>query len=187
LVVFGILTVLGGLLSLLMMALMLTSLFLAKDKATDLPPNAMVFLVILVYGGLAVVLVWLGIGSILTRRWARALLLLLSWTILVFAIVGLISLALMAPAISASMQQAAAKNGTAVTPGTQMAMLVIILGIFALFLLGLPLIWIWFYGSRNVRLTCERAMRWNVGRIGVRCRFWRRRCGRGSPGFACSR
>src|SRR5882757_5153510 len=44
----------------------------AQDMRTILPALA-------IYGMLAVIFVWLGIGSMQARRWARALLLIMSW------------------------------------------------------------------------------------------------------------
>src|SRR5690348_15437184 len=75
LVVFGVLTILLGVLSGLMIGLMLLGHALsARNPNAPAPSFAMILPGLLMYGGLAVVLIWLGIGSIKARRWARALL-----------------------------------------------------------------------------------------------------------------
>src|ERR1035438_9907333 len=56
-------------------------------KATGTPPNFSVLLpAVSIYGCMAVALIWLGIGSIKARRWARALLLIFSWSWLVMGV-----------------------------------------------------------------------------------------------------
>src|SRR5205814_1536660 len=54
------------------------------------PPPAMpnIFPIVALYGALAGALVWLGIGSMMTRRWARAILAIWSWS---WLLVGLIT------------------------------------------------------------------------------------------------
>src|ERR1035438_153181 len=78
LIIFGVLTILLGCVCALLVPLMLFGQTMSA-KATGTPPNFSVLLpAVSVYGFLAVVLVWLGIGSINARRWARALLLIFS-------------------------------------------------------------------------------------------------------------
>ena len=87
LIIFGILTLLLGCLAGLFMLLMLFGQMMAA-KAPDAPPvnHAAMLPGMAVYGLLAVALVWLGIGSIMARRWARALLLIFSWSWLIMGI-----------------------------------------------------------------------------------------------------
>ena len=87
LVIFGILTLLLGCLAGLFVPLMLFGQMMAA-KAPDAPPvnHAAMLPGIVIYGGLAVALVWLGIGSIKARRWARALLLIFSWSWLIMGV-----------------------------------------------------------------------------------------------------
>src|ERR1035441_9175590 len=79
-VIFGILTLLLVCLAGLLVPLMLFGQMMAA-KAPNAPPvnHAAMLPGIAVYGLLAVALVWLGIGSIQKRRWARALLFIFSW------------------------------------------------------------------------------------------------------------
>jgi hypothetical protein len=87
LMVFGILTLLLGCLAGLFVSLMLVGQ-MAAAKAPNAPPAnyAAILPAIGIYGGLAVALIWLGIGSIMARRWARALLLIFSWSWLIMGI-----------------------------------------------------------------------------------------------------
>src|ERR1035438_6551077 len=88
LIIFGILTLLLGCFVGLFVPLMLFGQMMAAKAPNAPPANAAAILpVVAIYGGLAVALIWLGIGSIKARRWARALLLIFSWSWLVMGIV----------------------------------------------------------------------------------------------------
>jgi len=156
LTIFGILTLLlGGLCGLLILVMLAGQMAIARMN----PPQAnfaTILPVIVLYGGLAVALVWLGIGSILARRWARALLLIFSWSWLVGGLIASVSMAFVMPQVLA--QQSAA-GGTpdhpampAAAVGAVMVFMFLFLGVF--FVLS-PLIWIFFYKSPNVKATCE--------------------------------
>lgn len=142
LVVFGILTtLLGGLVGLL---LLMTLFGLAAAQNAGVPTRVFdILYTVSFYGILAVGLVWLGIGSIMTQRWARALLLIFSWSWLVvgFFIMGLMAFIL--PKMTA--------NLPALPPAFQVAMM-LFLGVF--FVIA-PAVWIFFYSSRHVKATCE--------------------------------
>src|SRR5580704_13973204 len=87
LMIFGILTLLlGGLVGLLVPLMLFGQMMAAK--APNAPPanTSAILLAVAMYGCLAVALIWLGIGSIKARRWARALLLIFSWSWLVMGI-----------------------------------------------------------------------------------------------------
>src|ERR1035438_7524559 len=90
LILFGILTLLLGCLAGLFVPMMLFGQ-LAAARTTQVPTSFATMLPgMAVYGMLAVALIWLGIGSIQARRWARALLLIFSWSWLLMGIVALI-------------------------------------------------------------------------------------------------
>jgi hypothetical protein len=153
LIVFGILTVglgiLCGLFVLLMLAAMTTSGREANAAATVgvLPGIA-------IYGGLAMGLIWLGIGSMLCCRWARALILIFSWVWLLIGVMVVIFSALVLPrTIAASMAQTQDRapipeNAAAIATG-------IALFILNFLFIVLPTIWVLFYGSKHVKATCE--------------------------------
>jgi hypothetical protein len=86
LTVFGILTLLLGCLAGLFTLLMFVQML--KVRPAGVPPvnPSGILMGLGIYGGLAVALIWLGIGSIMARRWARALLLIFSWSWLVMGV-----------------------------------------------------------------------------------------------------
>src|SRR5580658_4634236 len=110
LVCFGVLAVLLGLLALLglMSVLLLVATNGTMSAGTPgvsgraLLPGASVYLVA------AVFFLWLGIGSILARRWARALMLIAAWFWLVAGLLGLGSFAWIYPGIQSAMARGAA-------------------------------------------------------------------------------
>lgn len=93
LIVFGVLNILLGALSGLMVPVMLLGQAI-NARNPNAPPASLAMLLpgLLIYAGLAVALIWLGIGSIKVRRWARALLLIFAWSWLV---IGVITMAVM--------------------------------------------------------------------------------------------
>src|SRR4051812_1317302 len=88
--VFGIFTTLFGVVAALLVPLMFFGQAMAVKAGT--PSSGGLGPVVLIYGTLAIALVWLGIGSMMARRWARALLLVAAWN---WLLVGLVSLAMM--------------------------------------------------------------------------------------------
>ena len=97
LVIFGILTVMMGVVCALFVPLAIFAQTVSA-KPTGAPPNYHVIVpAIVTYGGLAVILIWLGIGSIKSRRWARALLLIFSWSWLIVGVLSFVVVAFMAP------------------------------------------------------------------------------------------
>lgn len=96
---------------------------------------------------LAIGLIWLGIGSILARRWAWALTLIGSCLSLVVGAVGGVSTALRLPAM---LQTNPGKLPSQVLTSITLVTAVVILGMFV----GLPLAFAWFYRRPAVRATC---------------------------------
>src|SRR4051812_38801345 len=97
LTIFGILTLLMGAVCALFIPLMLASLTMSANVRGPAQDTRMILPALLMYGGLAVMFVWLGIGSIKARRWARALLLILAWCWLLVGIIGTAVVALVLP------------------------------------------------------------------------------------------
>src|SRR5208337_5369886 len=87
-------------------------------KAPDAPPvnHAAMLPGIAVYGLLAVALVWLGIGSILARRWARALLLIFSWSWLIMGLFVSVFMAFMIPKTMANLSASGTTGHPAMPP-----------------------------------------------------------------------
>jgi len=152
LVIFGILTLLlGGLIGLFIPLAFFG--MAASAKTTGTPVNTNALLPILgIYGALAVVLIWLGIGSILARRWARALLLIWSWAWLVFGIIGGVAMICVLPGVFRNMPATGGPGQPAIAMGP---IIIIMFLVFAVMFVALPAVWLLFYRSPHVKATCE--------------------------------
>ena len=163
LTIFGILTILLGGLAGLLVPLMLFGQ-MAAAKATGTPATLSAILpAIVLYGALAVALVWLGIGSIMARRWARALLLILSWCWLIMGIAGVISVAFILPKTLANLPSGGTGDHPAVPAAVMTGIMVGVFAVVGIIYVILPAVWTFFYSSRHVKATCEArdpVMRW---------------------------
>ena len=126
-------------------------------KAPDAPPmnSATLLPALAFYGMLAVTLIWLGIGSIKARRWARALLLIFSWS---WLIMGVCITAIMPFIMSKSFANLPANVKTgqpAMTPAVITGVIVGMVVFFGIFFIVVPALWTFFYCSRHVKATCE--------------------------------
>jgi hypothetical protein len=155
LTIFGIMTILLGGLAGLLVPLMLFGQMMAA-KAPNAPPvnHAAMVPGMAVYALLAVALIWLGIGSIQARRWARALLLIFSWS---WLIMGIVMTAVIPFVMSQAMAHLPpnAKTGQpdllpAAITGMVIGMTLFFFGFFVL----VPAVWTFFYNSRHVQNTC---------------------------------
>lgn len=150
LVAFGIMTMcLGGIFALLV-PLIIFSMSIAPKGLPGQDLKAIIPAVVF-YGLMAVVLIWLGIGSIKARRWARALLLILSWSALLIGVFSLAFMFVWMPRIVEVANQGA--------PAGQSAPMGFIMGMTMFFMFVImvliPGVWVLFYRSRNVKVTCE--------------------------------
>ena len=96
-------------------------------------------------------LIWLGVGSALARRWARALLLCLGWMGLC---VGLITIAILVPVFS-SMGDVLRQQGKEVSEAALVFAKVFATATVFVFYVVIPSVMVLFYRGENVRLTCE--------------------------------
>jgi len=111
---------------------------------------------LVMYSVLAVVLVTLGIGSMMARRWARGLLLIFSWTWLVIGSMGMIFMLFMGSQFTRNMNEAMAQNGSQPPPPAATSVILVFTAIFCgVIFIILPAAWIFFYQNRNVKVTCE--------------------------------
>lgn len=149
LIVFGILQIIMGFFCALMIPLMLLPRFVGL--AADPSMNAQMLIPAMgMYALLAVLLVWLGVGSILARRWARALTLVLAWMWLVFG-----SMALLMLVIMRLIPFDLAAQGQQIPPQLAMIIQVVMLGTMGFIYFFLPGIFILFYRSKHVQATCD--------------------------------
>lgn len=143
LIAFGVLHILFGMLCVLVMIGMSVVVLLDPQMETVLTHQMLGF-VLVFYALLALVLTWLGIGSILCRRWARVLILIGAWSVLVAGIAVLIFYAVYGRRMYAGMLHDSAAT---LVWGFSMVFQ-------AIFLILLPGLMVLFYGSRNVIATC---------------------------------
>ncbi len=155
LAVFGVFTVMLGAVSGMLVPLMFFGQRMA-ERSTGVPADPRAMLpAMLMYGTSAVALVWLGIGSIMARRWARVLILIFSWTWLLMGIVSLAAMAFVATRLTEVIRSAVPAGQPQMTgPMIQTIIAVQFVAILVLFVL-LPIAWILFYRSPHVRATCE--------------------------------
>jgi hypothetical protein len=155
LVIFGILTIIGGCVCALIALLAAVAPMLAAKAPNPPPTSSNVLPAVVMYCVMAIGFVWLGVGSIMARRWARALLAVISWTFVVFGICTLGFFAMMAPQFKQAMATAQPPNQPALSDSMQTGMMVGMFGFFGLIGVVGPLIWALFYSGRNVKATCE--------------------------------
>jgi len=107
-------------------------------------------LIVSLYLLLAVWFVWMGIGSILARKWARALILITSWLWLIGGLIGLIAILLFMPAISSLLAA-----GEEMPRETAVIVQAILTAFWAFIFIVIPGAFVLFYGGRHVKATCE--------------------------------
>ncbi|MBA7619258.1 hypothetical protein ES703_26596 [subsurface metagenome] len=153
LVVFGILHIIfGGFCALMvpfMIFGMIVSTFLGKSAAASMRPTMMIS-ALLLYTLLAVWFIWMGIGSIKARRWARALILVSSWLWLIGGMGGLIFMLLLMPDMYDRMGES-----EQMPPELARITKYIMTGFMTVFYVIIPAVLVLFYGSKNVKATCE--------------------------------
>ena len=135
LVFFGIIHLIGGVICLLI---------ILATVAVSTVPQASIAQNLLVYAVFAAYLFAVGIGSIRKRRWARALALVVSWIWLISGVISGAMLILVMPHIMVLVPPSAARMVT-----------VFVTALVALIYVILPLVFILFYGRRDVRATVE--------------------------------
>jgi hypothetical protein len=152
LILFGLVSILVGCFSVLLGLLHLLLLAAggvpgAESIALDARTSAMG---VVLYGLLGGAFIWVGAGSIRKRRWARPLMLTLSWTwllggaIILLLLPGMLDLVLLS---GPGMQ--------AMDPASVSLVKLLGLGLAAVFGVVLPAVFVWTYNDRNLRLTCE--------------------------------
>lgn len=153
LILFGTVEILIGGLCALMAPFMLFSGMVGQAGAAAPTVRTMIPAVAF-YALLAVVFIWIGVGSILARRWARALMLVLAWMWLICGIVAVVAVAVLMPPMLRQMAQQGA-GGQQIPPQSLLAIQVISGGVIGCLYIILPGAFILFYQSRHVKATCE--------------------------------
>jgi MFS family permease len=138
--------VIVGFIGILLLSLLISS----KVPNQPATPWRIMMQVVVGYAGACVFFVVMGIGSIQARRWARSLMLAVSWLWFLGGAVGTLMYAFMLPRMFKQ------------TPGTQLPenvvlimTVVMLIFMFAIFIV-LPFVMLMFYRAPSVKATCER-------------------------------
>jgi hypothetical protein len=150
LMIFGVISILIGVFCALLVPLMFLSVALSESVAGAGVNSRSAWSASALYGILAVVFVWLGIGSIRARRWARELLLSVSWIWLLTGICSLIIGILVIPAVVRGTGVA-----TGIPPEMTSLIVLVIFGVIGLLYVVLPGAFVLFYRSPQVAATCR--------------------------------
>ncbi len=151
LIVFGILAIFVGCVCAAFVPLMVLGQALSARTTGQPPGYRMVAPAVTVYGALAVGFVWLGAGSIMARRWARTLLLVVAWMWLLLGVFTIGFMAVFMP----QMLAAPMPDGQPIPDAARLLIAAILLGFMSLAFVVLPGAFILFYRSPHVKATCE--------------------------------
>jgi len=149
LILFGLLQIFMGGCCALVIPLMFLSLVVGPENGAQTNVR-MLIPAIGVYALMAVVFVWLGAGSILARRWARALTLVLAWMWLVIGIMAMIMIVVWMPNLFNM-----AGQDQQVPQEMHLFIQVVMMGTMGFIYLFLPGIFVLFYQSKHVKATCD--------------------------------
>ncbi len=162
LVAFGIVQIiLGGFIALMIPLIFFAQHVAARQQAGAVYPPSLAF-VLAVYGTLAMVLVSLGIGSIMTRRWARALTLVGAWSWLIIGVFSLAFQIVLLPRLLAT----PGPTGATMPHAALAAMMVTMLVVLGIVFVALPAIFVWFYGTRRGLGFCAAGRGLGLGGLG---------------------
>jgi hypothetical protein len=145
---FGILVIIIGCLCALLVPLMLLGQAMAANTTGTAPNLRMMLPAVMTYTVMSVVFIWLGIGSTMARRWARALLLILAWAWLVTGVFIVLAMAMFLPNVFAHTPSGG-------QPAAMAVMMIFMLGFMTVMFVILPGLLVLFYRSPHVKATCE--------------------------------
>jgi len=150
LVVFGVIEILiGGVLA-LMVPLSLLAWWVSGAQSSGLVSLRSILPMMVTYAIFAAVMIWLGIGTIRARRWARTLMLSLSR---IWLVTGLFSLAITCFTLPGLVRIYGA--GAGLPSGAVVVVMIIALVIAALIYVVLPGAFVFFFHSPHVIATCR--------------------------------
>ena len=154
LMLFGILQLIMGALSFLFFIFTIFTFFLSS--AINQAAQSEINPIQLLFGSffyliIAIVFIWLGIGSMGAKRWARALTLILSWF---WLIIGIIVLIFMIYLMNGGFENFLQGNQSA-DPAIFKVLMIVMIFIMSIFMVLLPIGFILFYKSKHVKKTVE--------------------------------
>jgi len=150
LIIFGVVSILIGLFCALLIPLMFLSVALSESVAGGGVDVRSAWSASALYTVMAIVFVWLGTGSIRARRWARELLLSLSWIWLLTGICSMVIGMLVVPAVIRGL-----RAGSDLPAEMALFAILVTLGVIALLYVVLPALFVIFYRSPHVAATCR--------------------------------
>jgi hypothetical protein len=159
LVVLGVVQIVMGLFTLLLVPFVLLTVFMARKSPMGAMPPGYYVLSIASYTLVAAVMIGLGVGSVKARRWGRDLTLVASWLWLAYGAVTLVMITVVLPSsMLAGFKAASASNpqATALPAGLAAVIATLIIAFFAVFMVVLPIIFVVFYAREDVKATCRR-------------------------------
>jgi hypothetical protein len=156
--IFGVIEILIGLIAVFLMSMMLFMLRILPSSSKETIPlldKSTLAMVVPLYGGMAIYFIWIGIGSIIARRWARAIMLSVSTFWFIMGIWFYIILCIGKFGTKSGVQNITEQVRTNIFSFWDFFMFTL--------LVILPAIFFFFYRSPNVKATCERkdpVLRW---------------------------
>jgi hypothetical protein len=152
LVILGIVQIIIGGFCALMAPLMILGMAVSASVRKDTEGISMQTMIpgVLLYVAMAIWFILMGIGSVKTRRWARALILVSSWVWLICGTCGLIFMLVNLP----SMYDKMVESGQMPKGAAIVAKYVMIAFLTVIYLI-IPGIFVLFYSGKDVKLTCE--------------------------------
>ena len=150
LIIFGVVSILIGGFCALLIPLMFLSVALSETVTGGGVDVRSASSASALYGFMAAVFVWLGIGSIRAHRWARELLLSLSWIWLLTGICSMVIGILVVPAVVGG-----TGVDTGIPPEMTMIVMLVIFGVIGSLYVVLPALFVLFYRSPHVAATCR--------------------------------
>lgn len=153
LIAFGIVEIALGALCVLLMLLTVFGMAVLRQRTSAAVSPRTIVPGLAVYGVLAAGFVWLGIGSVRARRWARAIWICAS---AIWVAMGVISVPATWFVLGRMPQMAAAGGSAAVPPAVFGIVRIATIGFLILFMIVLPGTLFLFYRSPHVKATCER-------------------------------
>jgi len=150
LVIFGIAEIAIGVFCALLIPLALVATLASEALGAAAAPELSTLIPsLVVYGLMALAFIWIGVGSIRARRWARAVMLSLAWLWLITGVLSMIAFWLLVPSWSGL-------AGFADLPSETMVMVMLTTSLFLGFVyVLLPLAFVLFYRSEHVAATCQ--------------------------------
>ncbi len=150
LVVFGVLQIIFGSLCALLVPLMIIGMIAGGKNSGEGLTLKRIIPAALIYVFMAVWFIWMGIGSVGAKRWARAMILVSSWFWLICGVLGFIFVLRIMPGVYDKMAESG-KISQAMVTGMEIGMITFM----AIVYIIIPGLLVLFYSGRNVKATCE--------------------------------